>query len=344
MAVLRDKEIVDLTTSTLDDLGPPRFSQIAQDFSRYEVMGKWFKRDKVVFDTGVGIQRLVMNVLPDSAKHVGLYEIDNVNVQDLLAKLTIPWRHATTNWAYERREVLMNRGKALVVNVIEPRRAGALIKLASVLENKGWAAPTSSSDELDPFGLPYWITANATTGFNGAAPSGHTAVGGITPSSTNGWQNYTAQYTNITKGDAIKKLRTAHRKINWISPVTIKDLRGSLGQQLRVYVNETVISDIEDLGEEQNDNLGADVASMDGTMVFRKHPIVYVPKLDDSTKKPFYLVDHKTFMPVVLKGDFLRETRPEKAAGQHNVFVVHVDITYNYLCIDRRRNARLEIA
>jgi hypothetical protein len=41
----------------------------------------------------------------------------------------------------------------------------------------------------------------------------------------------------------------------------------------------------------------------------------------------------------VLAGDYLRETSPEKKADQHNTFVVFVDLTYNYFCIDRRRNS-----
>lgn len=338
MPTLADKEIEDLVTGTLDDLGRNKFSQIAQQLQEYEVMGKWLKKDKVIFDSGIGIQRTLMTKLPGAARHLGLYEKDEVNVIDLLEKLNIPWRHATTNWAFERRETLINRGKALILNIIKPRRIGAMINLTEELETKGWASPGVSND-TDPYGLPYYVVKNASTGFNGGAPSGHTTVAGINPTNTPAFKNYTAQYTDVTKADLIKKMRTGHRKIGWKSPVTIQEYRGKRGQNMRLYVNETTISNLEDLGEQQNENLGRDLASMDGTMTFRKHPIMWVPELDSDSQDPVYYIDHQTFYPVVLRGDYLRESGVKQKDDQHNVFVVHVDLSYNYLCLDRRRNA-----
>jgi hypothetical protein len=39
-----------------------------------------------------------------------------------------------------------------------------------------------------------------------------------------------------------------------------------------------------------------------------------------------------------LKGDYLRETGPIMSKDQHNAWNNFVDLTYNYICIDRRRN------
>ena len=99
------------------------------------------------------------------------------------------------------------------------------------------------------------------------------------------------------------------------------------------------MSNMEDIGEASNENLGRDLASMDGTMTFRNHPVIWVPELDGQTNAPVYMVDHSTFYPVVLKGDFLRESKSTQAPSQHNVYQYFVDLTYNYLCVDRRRNA-----
>ena len=112
---------------------------------------------------------------------------------------------------------------------------------------------------------------------------------------------------------------------------------------------------MEDIGEAQNENLGrdlasveagagADIGSVDMQLVFRRHPIIWVPQLDDTSvytaaTNPVYAIDHSTFYPVVLKGDYLREGDAEKVPNQHNVFRVFVDLSYNYMCIDRRRNA-----
>lgn len=341
MATLTALDIADLVAGTLRDLGPLRFQQIAQNLQYYEVFSKWFKKDKVVFDSGVGIQRTLMNRLDStSSKHVGLLDTDQVNIPDVIDQLQIPWRHAQTSWALiYQTDILMNRGKSLIFNVVKPRRAAALLGLVEELEERAWGAAPSTTDKLLPFSIQYWIVENATAGFNGGLPGSHTTIGGVSLTDSPNFKNYTALYTSVTKSDLIKKLRTAHRKIRFVSPVTIDDYRGGMGDRYRLYTNEAVISDLEDVGEAQNENLGRDIASMDGTITFRRHPIVWIPKLDARSDNPVYMIDHSTFYPVCLKGDYLRESEATKAPNQHNVFQVFVDLTYNYLCIDRRRNA-----
>jgi len=108
---------------------------------------------------------------------------------------------------------------------------------------------------------------------------------------------------------------------------------------LRLYVNETTISDIEDVGEAQNENLGRDVASMDDKIVFKKHPIEYIEYLDGDTTNPVYMLDKNTITPFVLKGDYLRESDAARSPKQHNVFEVHVDLSINFVCTNRRANA-----
>jgi len=346
MATLTASDITDLVAATLRDLGPMRFQQVAQSLQYYEVFSKWFRSDKLVFDSGYGIQRTLMNKIDSqAASHVGLMETDQVNMINVLDQLTVDWRHAQTHWGIQyQTDILMNRGKSLVLNVIKPKRAAALLGLVQELENKAWGSAPASTNKVLPYGIQYWIVSNATTGFNGGAPSGHTTVGGVSLTDTPNFKNYTAQYTDVSKTDLIKKLRTAHRKCQFMSPITINDYRGAMGSRYRLYVPETVISSMEDLGEDQNENLGRDLATMDGTMTFRKHPIIWIPKLDSTSNGPVYMVDHSTFYPVVLKGDYLREGEAEKAPNQHNMFQVFCDLTYNYLCVDRRRNALLTTA
>jgi hypothetical protein len=78
---------------------------------------------------------------------------------------------------------------------------------------------------------------------------------------------------------------------------------------------------------------------MDGTVTFRGHPWIWVPKLDARTDDPVYMIDHSVFYPVCLEGDYLRESDAIMGPDQHNIFNVFLDLTYNYACVDRRRNA-----
>jgi hypothetical protein len=77
---------------------------------------------------------------------------------------------------------------------------------------------------------------------------------------------------------------------------------------------------------------------MDGAAAIAGYPLIYIPQLDDdSTSDPVYAVDHSTFYPVCLQGDYLRESGP-KQGDSHNTWNCFTDLTYNYLCVDPRRS------
>ncbi len=340
----------DLVALTLRDLGPNKFEQIAAELQDYEVMGKWLKADKVMFGDGYGIQRNLMYKTSGAASHVGLDATDSAGIPDLTTQLQVPWRHAITSWAFDRREALMNRGKSMITNVLLPRRTGAMIDLAQELEEKAWAAPSSSTENLTPYGLPYYIVYNATDGFTGGAASGHTTVAGVDLTTAANYKNYSVTYTTVDKPDLIKKMRTGKRKIGWKSPVKSHDYTGNAGKNLRIYVDEATVASLEDIGESQNENLGRDLAPYGGVkdvgageLMFRGHPIIWVPYLDSTgagtATGAVYMVDHGTFYPVVLEGDYIEESKPIMAPGQHNKWRVFTDLSYNFICLNRRRNA-----
>jgi len=138
---LTDSQIKDLMLGTLNELGRGRFTQIAQELQEYEVMSNLLKKEKVIFDSGKGIQRTIMTKVGGTFRHVGLHSQDEVNIADLLDKISITWKHGTAYWAWERREMLENRGKALIVNIIKPRRAAAMIDIAQGMEEAFFDAP-----------------------------------------------------------------------------------------------------------------------------------------------------------------------------------------------------------
>ncbi|MBN2129139.1 MAG: hypothetical protein JW741_06565, partial [Sedimentisphaerales bacterium] len=203
----------------------------------------------------------------------------------------------------------------------------------------------AASDTKSPNGVPYYVVKNATTGFNGGNPSGFSDCVGIDASTEEKWRNYTDTYSQVTKDDLVASMRKAHRLTGFKSPVSIPDFRRGKGNRYRVYMNEATINSWELLAEAQNDQLGRDLAPMDGVTAFKRHPVIYVAQLDDDTSNPVYMLDHNTFYPVVLKGDYLRETEPiSGGVTQHNSFVVYLDLTFNLLCLDRRRNTVIYVA
>jgi len=230
--------------------------------------------------------------------------------------------------------------------MIKTRRIATMIGLAERMEADFFAAPGGSTDKTNPFGLPYWVVkyaSGSTTGgfYGGNHASYSSGPGGLNSNTYTNWRNYTCKYTNVAKSDLITKLRTAYRKIRFKSPVDIPDYRKGVGQQYRIYAPLDEIIEMETLAENQNENLGRDLAAMDGTITFRRNPIVWIETLDSDSDAPIYLLDWSKFYPVFLKGDYLRESPPKESPSQHNVYHCHLDLTWNILCTDRRAQACL---
>ncbi|NQV06799.1 hypothetical protein HQ535_09615, partial [bacterium] len=67
-----------------------------------------------------------------------------------------------------------------------------------------------------------------------------------------------------------------------------------------------------------------------------------VPEIEEQdTADPIYCIDHGTFKLYCRQGVYLRESKPATAPNQHNTSVVFVDLSYQYLCLNRRANGVL---
>jgi len=341
-ATIREQDIADMLTTTLAKMGTGRFWQIAQELQEFEVMGNILtKRGGVkVIDSGIAVEETLMTAFGGRSRWVGLFEDDVYDFKDVLKKIRVEWCYLNDNMMFERRMTLMNRGKARVNNVIKPQKMAMMLRVAHTLED-AFFDDYDESAVLKMWGLKYWIVKNSSAGFNGGSPNADgLRIAGLLLSTAPTFKNYTFTYTAVTKADFAKKLRKAHRKTGWKSPVNIKQFRGDFGERRVLYVNEATISNIEDIGESQNENLGRDFAPYDDTMVFRKHPIRWAVKLDSDTSNPVYLLDKATIHPIVLKGDYMRQSDVYPLRGKkHNVFVSDIDHTMNTICINRRANA-----
>lgn len=348
MSELRDVDISDFLTTTLYQLGRGRFYQIAQELQEYELMGFILKANGVknnkgkldvrVIPNGLGIQETLMTSIGGLSRWVGLFDEVTYNFADVLAKMQVQWTRLSDNMSWERRMILENKGESRINNIVKPQKMAMMLRIAQTLENAFFGTP-DANDNLTMWGLKYWIVQNAVTGFNGGAASGFTTVGNINLTDNPTFKNYTFTYSAVSKADLIAGLRTAHRKTNWRSPITMAQFRGDTGNRRVLYMNENTINNIELVGEGQNENLGRDIASMDGQIVFKRHPLRWIPKLDADSNNPIYMLDKATIVPFVLKGDYLRFGDVHKAPHQPNVFVSDVDLSINTICVNRRNNA-----
>jgi hypothetical protein len=342
MPQIQASSLADLVAGTLEHLGKLKIDNIAQSRQEY-FAPTWMRKNRVTLSDGYAINFNLYNEVSGNAAHIGVYDEDVVNIPNLVKTGTVPWRHAQSQWAIEyKTDVLMNRGASKIVDLIKLRREDAALSLVEELESKAWGDVPATTDVVNPYGVKYWIVKNNTTGFNGAEPGSHSTVGGVTLANSPNFKNYTAQYTNVTKADLVTKMRTMHRKCRFKSPEGVSLAAASdMRENYKVYTTESVISDIENLGEAQNENLGRDIASMNGgSMTFRGHQICWVPELDADTTNPLYFLAHHTFKVHMLKGDTFRESR-STAPHQHDIEQYFTQASYNYVCFNRRANGVL---
>jgi hypothetical protein len=351
------ESIVDLANMTLRKLGRMRFTQAQQTLQRYHVFQHWFRKGKVKFeDNGLGIRRNIMDRTADVARHSGILDQDTITINDHLTFYNVPWVHADTHWGFAVQETFMNAGESMIVNVIEPRRINAMERLAKIIEDRAWAAPTVAQKYTLPAGIPFWVVKNSTEGFTGAYPQDFTDLFGIDLAQSTGFKNYSNTYTAVTKSNLIARMKVGHRKMQWTAVRPNKDYR-TTRQNYEIFTDGDTNDSLETLAEAQNESLGDDLAPMqtdqggdpslrmvDHQVTFRRHPIYWIPKLDEDTQNPVYMIDQSAFKPAALKQDYLRETPPDKVPGQHNAVVVWVDLSYNFLCEDRRTQAVFYIA
>ena len=326
----------DLVQTTLKELGRGRFTEIVTNLQRHTAMKNLLQKNKITLQSGYGIQWDVMVNPQNAAFNVGLAASDNVNIVDTMTQASCDWRNTTYSYAYEQRELAMNREPAQIVDLVKERRIGSMISMADLMERNFWGPPPASTDTLTPWGVNTWIVKNATQGFNGGAPSGYTSIG-LNPTVYPNWSNWTDAFSIVTPDDLIRKMRKAATFTDWMPPVDGIPTFDT-GDSYGIYSNYGVIGPLEEVLIAQNDNIGSDIAQMDGKVLFRKVPVAWVPILEADTTNPVYGIDWAVFKTAILKGWWLKETFIPNYPGQHTISAMFVDCTYQWLCRNRRQN------
>jgi len=279
-----------------------------------------------------------------SARTVGLYESDSSSLTDTMKAGKVPVRHVNAHYIYDKHEPAFQRGGKKIVDLVKIKYVGMMVSLFEFLEEILWSKPTDSTDVKTPYGITYWITKSATEGFYGVDPSGFTdGRAGISSGDYPRFANWTARYAAVTKEDLIRKIRRAHRRTRFRSPVS-HETPALAAMKNGIYTNDSVIGLLEERLEDQNMNLGNDIASKDGKTLFKSTPIIYAPKLDDDSTNPIYLLDWKWLAVGVLAGWANNLSAPYMVPNKHLVSRVDLDASLNMICTDPRRQTVISTA
>jgi len=315
------------------------FLNLQTDLTDHVAVREMWKGRKKKFSGGEDWQFQAQVDHNHSARTVGLFESDGSAMTDTMINGSVKVRHVNAHYIYDLHEEAFQRGGTAIVDLVETRYTGMMISLFELLEDLLWGKPVDESNTKDPYGVAFWITKNATEGFNGGNPSGFTAGrAGISSVTQPRWANWTAQYTNVGSTDLLRKMRSGHRRTQFRSPVSHAEPNLG-GMRNGIYLNDRTIGLLEELLETQNTNLGNELASKDGRAMFKSTPLTYAPKLDADTTDPVYMLDWKWLAIGVLAGWENNLTKPYMVPNKHNVRRVDLDASLNMVCTNLRKQA-----
>jgi len=331
--------------------------EVLQERHGYPIVNNWFQERKISFQSGTQIIHDVMIDDAGTARMILPNEPRSYVVGNVMARITIPWRQINDYYLTNRQEVMRNRAENKLIDLLKMRRTSTAYSMANLLEDRAFKAPADSSDVLNAYGVRYWVTpitaaqvSAGQKGHIGANPvyeDGNTisgGAGGIDASVPKYklWKNYAAQWTNgssdITDDD-LDLIMEMLLDIHFESPVTATEVYEGTYDNFRFYTGKENLLAFERKARSNNDNLGADLGTFAARTRIKGNPIMRLDDLDaaNDDTRPLFAVNHDCFMPFIQEGDFYRETGPMNDVAQPDTFVTNVDMSFNFLCTNRRK-------
>jgi len=351
-------QAIDLGYATLRNFEQDAI-KIAMKHQTYEVINRWFKSDKKTLDGGKYLTFDVSLKDTGNGKHTRMYDTDEPNVANVTKEGTVYWTHYQNSFSYSLKELAFNMGnKRRIFNLLKNRRTNCARETADDLEEAAWRTPESSSDDLLPHGIPGWLVQadsdNSTGDFvgyvgdyttSGDTESAYSDVAGISCTSTTNarWANYYHDHNDNIDYSLLKALSKAFRKTNFQTPTVAGQSvdPDSSFFNFRMYTNNKILEELEDLAVKADDRVGSDLGKYAGAVMYKNLPLIYVDLLDTELTyvygaNPIFGVNHNNFYPAVLSNENFRWNKPMNKVGQHNVFTVYLDLSYAYVCDNRR--------
>lgn len=334
-----NSQLLDLQNTTLANLPFDGQFETTLQNPKYHVINKWFAEDKIQLDGGEKITRNIQLDPQGNAQHIRPYAKVSSTVRNQQSKINADWVKVLTSYAISREEVTRNRGRARYIDMLKSKRRAAMVDLANLLELRAWSAPESSSDDLNPFGLPYWLNkVNASVSSTGdyigqtiryGNGSTSTTKGGIDGSTETHWRNWAFTYDAVNE-DFLLRLTEAFLAADFQSPMIVEDMVKGALSNFRIYMPRKMLANYTRLTAKANENIGADLGRFNGVTSFQRVPIFHTPQINGDTDEPCYGVNHAHFFPYVMEGDWMRESQAIEPDDQPDVFITRLAGQYQY--------------
>ncbi len=349
----KNSALADMIAITLNDLPKQEF-EVSWDNQDYEAC-RIYQTERMVIDGGPQIERKIMLDDSGNARYRRAFDTDTPTVGDVMHTIKAPWTRLGTNYSWDDFELLQNKNNAKgFIDLMKVRRVDGLWALADLIEDRFWKTPESATDDLYPYGVPYYLTMfsddgtlNTSTGaFNGEwilyqdGNYGSTCAN-IDAATEAKWRNWCGVYTAVDNA-MLKSFRLAFMYTRFKAPLFVNDPANMRNAAKRVYTDFDTTAQLMDLADQKDDrHTGKDVLSNlkiddTGLCYVNRLPVVPIPALNSVSYTPIYCIDFAKFIPYVHDGYWMKEGEPETDRGQHTTFTVYLDSAHNNICLNRR--------
>ncbi len=341
MALYPD-QLDDFVNLTLARFRRGTWNDISLPFQEYIFPSRIIQSKRLKEKGGESLKWKVQVRNTGTARHTGLFDTNQTSVKDLTVGASAGWTFQTVNWSYDVREDdFQGDDMTRIVREIEIREHSMWNDFFQLMEVALWSAPSSSSQNPRvPSGIPFWLqkASTPTPSFQGGNPSGFTdGAGGISSTTYTTWKNWAGNYTDINRPDLISKMREAMYKTKFVAPKKYSETTNG-SSAFEHFTTYRVVSPLEALLENRNENLGTDLAKYEGSVIYRSTPITPVPYLDENdSTDPIYGVNFNYFTYFVKSGWDMKLMPVKESPHQRNVRERHMDHSGNFAAIDRRQ-------
>jgi hypothetical protein len=375
---LESQDIIDLLKVTRN-LFPDKYKNTVQVITQrhhWPVLNQWFRDDRMDIQSGTMVENVVSFDNDGTARVRAVRPFQRIQpgVSDVTAKMTIPLRSITGDWSIEHHEVLANREPSRLVKLDAMRKAEMQASIANFLEQRGWKCPTDTSDDLNPYGIPYYLPKISTTdaadatkeagGHNGqtitfddGATTTTTCIGiDASQEKYKLWRSWCGRWANddiLNKfdDDDINRIVSMHMDLRFEVPSNATDWMQGQYDNYRAYTSKKLLLAFEARARQNNDSLGADLGRFSGQTVIKGTPVQWVEEIDtwvNSDSSPAYtlvLINHDYWKVLILDGDNFRESGPiRNGVEAHDVYTSFTDLTYQFAPFNRQRcGGRLDV-
>lgn len=321
------------------------WKDISLSYQRY-IVAEDFLNDKKMSVTGGPNIRAELQV-----RNTGTYEksgwfaTTQTKIVDMMENITVPWTMARVSMAYSIYEDVWQQGPQRIVSYIKARKQAMNNDLVEGLEFALWDAPTGPNEKpMSPWGMSHWFQrSTGDFGFNGQNPSGFSDMAGLDATMYPNWRNGTFSYSAYTHDDFYGKLAEAMHKSHFTPPRSYAEIAGGKPQyQLRTSYN--VVNQFFLAQTAANDNLRMDIGKWYKGPLFRGVPVEWVPVLDNPASPvydatdPIYGIDRTSLKMFYREGREKTFHPPMRDSSQPDVIKQFVDLQWNWIMMDRRKN------